>query len=82
LARGDVAAWRIFVRAWAIAQRRETLTDYEHHLFDSLQGACHSASLTPGKADAMKKVVEQLTVDDESLGPALQEIRDLVFEGL
>jgi hypothetical protein len=82
LARGDGAAWRLFLRAWAIAQRKETLTDYERYLFEGLEGAFYSASLTPGKSDAMKKVVEQLTVDDTTLEPALQEVQGLVIEGL
>ena len=83
LARGDLASWRIFVHAWAVAAEMPTETNHIDHLVSCLNGALYTASLNSEKVATMKKIVERLSSDDdERVKAAARELRNLVFEGL
>ncbi|MEI8407442.1 MULTISPECIES: hypothetical protein [unclassified Kribbella] len=65
LARGDLAAWRVFAAAWSLAGPAEA-----DHLSGSLSGALFEASLDSSKAARLKGVLATLLTDDD------QAIRD------
>ncbi|MFJ9782541.1 hypothetical protein ACIRSS_23370 [Amycolatopsis sp. NPDC101161] len=83
LARGDLASWRIFAHAWAIAAKMPTETNHIDHLVSCLNGALYMASLNLEIAENIKAIVDQLSVDgDDAVRSAAKELRNLVFEGL
>lgn len=83
LARGDLASWRIFARAWVVAAEMPTETNHIDHLVSCLNGAMYTASMNSERAATTRKIVEQLSDDeDERVKPAARELRNLVFEGL
>ncbi|MEV4823595.1 hypothetical protein [Micromonospora sp. NPDC049274] len=84
LARADLASWRMFVRGWAVATQRSSMTNYVDHLYSCLNSAMYVASLDSGKTARLKGLAERFTSDDhdETLKTAAREIRDLVFESL
>lgn len=83
LNRGDFISWRMFARGWAEAREQKGMTNHIDHLYSSLNGAMYAASLSLEKSEALKRVVEKLSVDnDEIVRSTAAELHSLVSEGL
>lgn len=78
LERGGVAAWRVFLSAWNLADPAQA-----DHLAGALSGALFAASLSPEKAASIKDVVTLLASDvDENVRAGVAGLRPRIFEAL